>query len=113
MLSEYFVKLCFIGLEQDTLGFPFLEQELRLIFQAQFVHEMEKSVQDGLDIVLFEGNGMCEWETEEDLLQHLENNLSDMHWHALNGYHIHLELKEDHGSCRVKKEVPCDCHTTT
>ncbi|MBU7595555.1 hypothetical protein [Metabacillus halosaccharovorans] len=95
MRNETYLDFCFI--REGTGNFS---QEINLIFTEIFNGKrlywyLDEKNQDGLEIVVAEVKGMSDWNSEEDLLHHLEEHGGNPFWNYIQGYQfvIHPDMK--------------------
>jgi hypothetical protein len=103
--SEFFINLCFIRSELNDTSEQIrlvgkFREEASLLFPVISSLYIDRKSDEVLEIVVCELNGLSMWETEEELLVHLEEKLSDEWWSWLSGYKVQVFLKRMQGHAR-------------
>lgn len=100
MLSETYLDFCFVQKSRKSLV-PEINAGFQEIFKRHRLHwYLDTKSKDGLEIVVAEIKGMSSWQTEEDVLDHLEQHASEEFWSTLQGYQFQvLPLKKGSGTC--------------
>ncbi|MCS7461523.1 hypothetical protein N0M98_15330 [Paenibacillus doosanensis] len=108
MPTEFALDLCFIR-EHGQLPLPTLiDRELQKLFAGRGSWYIDFKVKEGLDIAVAEVKGLGTWETEDELLQYIEESMeqdsdsAEDSWEYLQGYQVKVWPKIDAGSCRIK-----------
>ncbi|MFD1359347.1 hypothetical protein ACFQ4X_15600 [Fictibacillus halophilus] len=88
--NETLIDLCFIR----SVGEGF-EKEIDELLQSMFVEQhlywyLDGKQAEGANIVVAELRGMSTWESEEDVLNFLENQAVPQFWEYLQGYQIQV-----------------------
>lgn len=104
-LSEFAMNLCFIR-EAAGIGDPdfrdAIEQEMGKLFTPYGRWTLTLKNEGVLDIAVAEMKGIGPWSCEAEALQYLERKAGERFWSWLQGYQLHVEPKEDAGSCLCK-----------
>ncbi|MCZ8518188.1 MULTISPECIES: hypothetical protein [Paenibacillus] len=111
MPSEYDAALCFVRRMEEN-GRPLhvvLEADLRRIFPGASL-DMDPKAEEGLEIVVARINGLGPWESENELLDRMEQQLPEPWWNWLSGYRLQVTPKEDAGPCRLTKKREAYAH---
>ncbi|WP_284641051.1 hypothetical protein [Paenibacillus silviterrae] len=102
--SEFFVDLCFIR-SHESRKEPMkraVDEAMSRMFTEGHIWSTSYRMEEGLDIVTAEANGLSPWGTEEEVLVRLEESLSGDCLEWLQGYRVHVITKEDVGPCQLK-----------
>lgn len=108
MLNEFIVDLCFIRPETELASpFPDMETELDLLFASSSASAapcyVDRKREEGLDIAVAQVSGLSVWQSEQEVIAHMEDGMErgSMEW--LSGYRVQVIAKEDAGACCMKK----------
>ncbi|MFG6119829.1 hypothetical protein [Thalassobacillus sp. B23F22_16] len=103
MKSETYLDFCFIRENSGTLAAE-VQNNFERIFKGQRLHWYldDKTVLDA-EVVVAEVKGMSSWESEQEVIDHLEESAGDTFWTALQGYqfYVYPPEKKGCGSCGV------------
>ncbi|MFD2216367.1 hypothetical protein [Metabacillus endolithicus] len=90
MRNETYLDFCFIREKQGEFS-----QEIHNLFSKIFVGKRlnwyldEKKV-DGLEVIVAEVKGLSDWESEEELIDYLDENADNLFWTYLQGYQLSI-----------------------
>lgn len=88
MKNETYVDFCFIREAKSHFSYE-IDLLLKEIFHSEVLHwYLDEKCEDELEIVVAECKGMSHWDSEEQVLQYLEQHASDSFWRYLQGYQI-------------------------
>lgn len=103
MKSETYLDFCFIREKSGGLG-----EEVNAIFESLFKRErlywyLDEKENDGSEIVVAEVKGMSGWESEEEVIDFLEDYAEENFWAHLQGYQFNvLPVEKGCGSCGTR-----------
>lgn len=86
MNSETYLDFCFV---REHLGefSTIIDQLLAGLFKGMRVNwYLEEKVAEGADIVIAEIKGMTRFQSEEEVIQHIETHAEEDFWSYLQGY---------------------------
>lgn len=88
MNSETYLDFCFV---REQKG-PFAEEIdslLKALFKGVRVSwYLDEKTEEGVDIVIAEVKGMSRWQTEDEVIEHIEEHAKDDFWNYLQGYKL-------------------------
>jgi len=88
MNSETYLDFCFV---REHKG-PFAEEIdslLKALFKGVRVSwYLDEKTEEGVDIVVAEVKGMSRWQTEDEVIEHIEEHARDDFWNYLQGYKL-------------------------
>lgn len=88
--SETYLDFCFIREFSGQLA-----TDVKMMFEQLFKYErlhwyLDVKEDNGAEIVVAEVKGMSRWESEQEVIDYLEDNASDLFWNALQGYQFQV-----------------------
>ncbi|MGP4081764.1 hypothetical protein ACTWQL_17800 [Pseudalkalibacillus sp. R45] len=89
MISEVYIDLCFIRKPQtDFKGF--IEQEFRQLFPSTIHWYLDVKVGEDFEMIIAELRGMGRWQSEEEVMAHLDKHGSERFWDYLQGVQMNI-----------------------
>jgi hypothetical protein len=80
-----------------------METQMSELFPPHASIYIDRKQEDGMDIAVAEISGLSVWESEQDVITHLEAGMLPDSLQWLGGYRIQVIPKEDAGACCLKK----------
>lgn len=103
MKSETYLDFCFVREYSGGLG-----DEVQAMFESLFKRErlywyLDEKENLGAEIVVAEVKGMSGWESEEEVINFLEDYAEENFWTDLKGYQFNvLPVERGCGSCGTR-----------
>jgi hypothetical protein len=102
MKSEVILDFCFV---RKHIGWfkTDVELELKKLFEGGLHWYLDEKSEGDVEVIVAEVRGISRWQSEGEVLNHIEQKGSDSFWEWLQGYHLHVYPN-------TKGCVSCGCH---
>ncbi|WP_245807675.1 hypothetical protein [Halobacillus massiliensis] len=99
MINETYLDFCFIQPKTGRLSVT-VQEMFQSLFKGQRLHwYLDHKIVNDLEIVVAEVKGMSRWTSEEEVIDHLEENAGEDFWSTLNGYQLYVYPAGRCGTC--------------
>jgi hypothetical protein len=98
MRSECCLDFCFVRSHQGNFAED-IDHQLFRLFEDSLYWYLEYKVDNGLDIVVAEVRGLGNWQTENELLDYLDEKGNSLFWEWLKGFRFQVFSMKSEGCC--------------
>lgn len=90
MNSETFLDFCFVRKARGNFGTE-IDGLLTRLFKGTRLHwYLDEKLVDGAEVVVAEVKGMSRWQSEEEVIEHIEECGEEPFWEFLQGYQMYV-----------------------